>query len=89
MGYGTDEALPVEFFLPEGRDLDVSFVKLMLFSTQRGPFEMQSLHQTPPVDSDSGCAMRIRGFWDMPTLADVWDTVVIPVIVRPRGGNLE
>ena len=86
LGYNTDEESPVKFFLPAGHELDVSFMKLLLLK-QRAEYDMRSLVQIPPVDSEDGGVIRARCPSEMPALDDVWDTVVIPVVVRPGGGD--
>ncbi|KAF9240014.1 caspase domain-containing protein [Melanogaster broomeanus] len=75
IGYGSSGSVPYSFFLPEGQDIDVGFLKIFL--TTR-PIDMSKIPQKSPFQVDRGSAPVVmeRG--------DSWGTILIPVVQRRK-----
>lgn len=74
IGYGSSGVNAREFVLDDGREEDISFLKLFL-STK--PVDYTSVGQKPPFEGMPRiCRERL------PHILDAWDTIQIPVIQR-------
>ena len=73
VGYGIDNgANPLAFVVKKGRDLDITFIKIVL-STQ--PIDVDHIAQSSPFEQT-----RSPTVWK--PKKDRWDTILIPVVQR-------
>ncbi|KAF8970617.1 caspase domain-containing protein [Flammula alnicola] len=73
IGYGAGGAAPFSYFLREGQDVDVGFMKVFLFSK---PVDLSDVVQDTPFEEGRHQTTRKK------TLKPTWGTVTIPVIQR-------
>ncbi|KAF8970608.1 caspase domain-containing protein [Flammula alnicola] len=73
IGYGAGGAAPFSYFLREGQDVDVGFMKVFLFSK---PVDLSDVAQDTPFEEG-----RHQMTWKK-KVKPTWGTVTIPVIQR-------
>ncbi|KAF8968688.1 hypothetical protein BDZ97DRAFT_1754992 [Flammula alnicola] len=73
IGYGAGGAAPFSYFLREGQDVDIGFMKVFLFSK---PVDLSDVAQDTPFEEG-----RHQKTWKK-TVKPTWGTVTIPVIQR-------
>ncbi|KZS99633.1 uncharacterized protein LAESUDRAFT_718559 [Laetiporus sulphureus 93-53] len=74
IGYGSSGSIPFNYYLAEGEDWDVGFLKLFL-STE--PVDFSNIPQPCPVDEDFRGAALVKT-----KMNSVWDTMLLTVIQR-------
>jgi len=74
IGYGSGGSAPFSYFLREGQDIDVGFLKLFLTTK---PVDYSTISQTTPFDiEDRGGVLR------KPKARLIWDTILVAIVQR-------
>ncbi|KIJ27950.1 hypothetical protein M422DRAFT_71496 [Sphaerobolus stellatus SS14] len=76
IGYGSGGSIPVIFELPPGKDLDVGFLKLFLTT------KIINYSEIPQGSAFPNNSSRAAQWAPVKPQAEIWDTIMIPVIQK-------
>jgi hypothetical protein len=74
IGYGCGGSAPFSYFLRDGQDIDVGFLKLFLTTE---PVDYSNIPQPSPFEPSDRGARRIK-----PKARLIWDTILVAVVQR-------
>jgi hypothetical protein len=72
--HGASGSVPFSYYLRDGQDVDVSFLKLFLSTKQ---VDLSSIPQNSPFDDEHRYVVQVE-----PKPKVVWDTILITIIQR-------
>jgi hypothetical protein len=75
LGYGSNGLPPLTFTLEKGQDIDVGFLKVFISTEQ---MDLSNIKSESPFDNARPVVKRTEGY----DLASVWDTILLPVVLR-------